>query len=100
MPIYLFVHILDAAWRFLDNSSSSKHIDTAIAGTQMMLAAEALGISSTWVCAFDRQLCAKLFNIDYQREEPTSILALGYADIDKSELPFKRKETSEVVKYL
>lgn len=86
------------AWTFLDNSSTSVHIDTTIAATHMMLAAEALGVSSTWVCAFDRQKCAKILEIDFRTHEPISILALGYTENEKKEkLPHKRKEESEVV---
>lgn len=80
-------------------SGNSVDIDTSIATTQMMLQAHELGLSSTWVCAFDQDLCKKLFGMS-EEMEPVSILAIGYADENRiTQTDKKRKSLEEVVKY-
>lgn len=88
------------AWRYKDGRSSSLHIDTAIAVSQMMWAAEDLGLSSTWVCALDREECCRLFGWDIEVCEPICVLALGYAEEDKESLPHIRKDSEEVIEII
>ena len=88
------------AWCFKDARSTSVHIDTSIAVTHMMLRAEELGLSSTWVCNFDRLKYCSLKGWNIEEQEPISVLALGWADVDKSSLPHLRKDKDEVVVFL
>lgn len=80
-------------------SGDSVDIDTSIATTQIMLQCHEEGLGSTWVCAFDQELCAELFRLP-ENQTPVSILAIGYPDgayPDPSTK--KRKAIDEVVKY-
>ncbi|WP_329905419.1 nitroreductase family protein [Porphyromonas pogonae] len=80
-------------------SGDSVDIDTSIATTQMMLQAHDLGLASTWVCAFDQDLCKRLFHIP-EHQEPISILAVGFPDPDyTSKAAYKRKPLSDIVIY-
>lgn len=52
-------------------------MDCTIATTQMMLAAQSLGVGSCWICAFDVPAMAKAFELPANLT-PYILLALGY----------------------
>ena len=52
-------------------------MDCTIATTQMMLAAQSLGVGSCWICAFDAPAMAKVFELP-ENLTPYILLALGY----------------------
>lgn len=92
----LFVGEDDACWTYHDGLATSMYIDGAIACTQMMLEAWAMGVGSTWVCDFDRDLCCELLGFEMGKSTPLQILALGYPASDPSELPYRRKALDEL----
>ena len=73
-------------------------IDTGIVATHMCLEATALGLGTTMVGLFDRELAKKLFNIP-AKFEPELLLPIGYIDRKPSILHERRKRIEEIVKY-
>jgi nitroreductase len=76
-------------------------MDCAIVTTQMMLAAQSLGVGSCWICAFDVPAMAKAFDLPANLT-PYVLLALGYPSDEAQPAPrhFERLPLSETVKYL
>ena len=73
-------------------------IDTGIVATHMCLEATALGLGTTMVGLFDRELTKKLFNIP-AKYQPELLLPIGYIDRKPSILHERRKAIEELVKY-
>ena len=73
-------------------------IDTGIVVTHMCLEATNLGLGTTIVGLFDRELIQKLFNIP-AKYQPELLLPIGYIDRKPSILHEKRKPIEELVKY-
>lgn len=89
------------SWKHPDGyGDTSLYTDCGIATTHMMLEAWSEGIASVWICAFDRAKCCQHLGLNMEGVRPISILALGYADVDVSTLPFNRKDISEVLTVL
>ena len=76
-------------------------MDCTIVTTQMMLAAQALGVGSCWICAFDVPAMAKAFDLPANLT-PYVLLALGYPSEEAQPAPrhFERLPLSETVKFL
>ena len=70
--------------------------DATIAASYAQLAAEALGLASCWVGAFDEESVRKI--LDVRNEKPIAIMPLGYA----AEKPLKpeRESASEIIDYI
>jgi len=68
--------------------------DAAIATTYAMLAATSLGLSSTWVGAFDESGAAKAIGTT-ERKRPVAILPVGYAA--ESPENTRRKPVGDIV---
>lgn len=96
-PIVL-VFVAKAAESFITYGERGKVLysiqDATIACTYAMLACEALGISSTWVGAFDEEKVIKLLNCKYE-ETPIALLPIGYTLAPKISLT-RRKESNEL----
>ena len=73
-------------------------IDTGIVATHMCLEATNLGLGTTMVGLFDRELTSKLFNIP-KKYQPELLLPIGYIDRKPSILHSKRKDINEITKY-
>ena len=73
-------------------------IDTGIVATHMCLEATNLGLGTTMVGLFDRELTKKLFNIP-EKYQPELLLPIGYIDREPSILHERRKEIEELVEY-
>ena len=73
-------------------------IDTGIVATHMCLEATNLGLGTTMVGLFDRELTSKLFNIP-KKYQPELLLPIGYIDRKPSILHSKRKYINEITKY-
>ena len=56
---------------------SMAEMDCTIVTTQMMLAAQTLGVGSCWICAFDVPAMHKVFDLP-ENLTPYILLALGY----------------------
>lgn len=73
-------------------------IDTGIVATHMCLEATDLGLGTTMVGLFDRELARKKFNIP-NKYEPVLLLPIGYIDREPSILHTRRKQLEELVNY-
>ena len=73
-------------------------IDTGIVATHMCLEATALGLGTTMVGLFDRELTKELFNIP-AKYQPELLLPIGYIDRKPSILHERRKTIEELVQY-
>ena len=73
-------------------------IDTGIVATHMCLEATNLGLGTTMVGLFDRELTKKLFNIP-DKYQPELLLPIGYIDRKPSILHERRKPIEELVEY-
>ena len=73
-------------------------IDTGIVATHMCLEATNLGLGTTMVGLFDRELSKKLFNIP-AKYQPELLLPIGYIDRKPSILHERRKKIEELVEY-
>ena len=73
-------------------------MDCSIATTQMMLTAQALGVGSCWICAFDVPAMKQVFNLP-EHLTPYVLLALGYPSEESRPNPrhFDRMPLSEMV---
>ncbi len=68
----------DACWkRERYDGKPSGETDAAIVTTHMMLAAEALGIGTTWVMHFDPEAVRREFSVP-EPCEPCALLVMGY----------------------
>ena len=83
-----------------ESEDSKKYglIDTGIVATHMCLEATNLGLGTTMVGLFDRELTKKLFNIP-EKYQPELLLPIGYIDKKPSILHERRKALEELVKY-
>ena len=81
-----------------ENSRKYGLIDTGIVATHMCLEATNLGLGTTMVGLFDRELTKKIFNIP-SKYQPELLLPIGYIDREPSILHKKRKTIEELVKY-
>ena len=73
-------------------------IDTGIVATHMCLEVTNLGLGTTMVGLFDRELTKKLFNIP-DKYQPELLLPIGYIDRKPSILHDRRKPIEELVQY-
>lgn len=72
------------------------HEDIGIAGTQMMLQAEALGLGTCWIGGLDRKAIGDILKLP-DRIELVGLLTLGYPD--ESPDPPARKPLARIVHY-
>lgn len=73
-------------------------IDTGIVATHMCLEATNLGLGTTMVGLFDRDLIKEKFNIP-AKYQPELLLPIGYIDRKPSILHTRRKHINEITKY-
>jgi nitroreductase len=88
----------NVAWKNPIDGTSSAQIDSSIIMTHLMYQALELGISSCWVCYFNRELVKKSFDIPTEYEVD-SILPIGYAapDAEPAERHFSRLPIEQTV---
>ncbi len=76
-PISIIVCVDEIeAHKFRVNNQSSALLDVGVVTTQMMNAANALGLGTAWLCEFDREKMKEEFKLE--TIEPICILSLGY----------------------
>ncbi len=75
--IFLVCADTNIAWKHYLTGAHRAETDAAIVTTHMMLAAEALGLASTWVCRFDTELAKERFGLP-AGVEPYNMLPVGY----------------------
>ncbi len=73
-------------------------IDTGIVATHMCLEATDLGLGTTMVGLFDKELTREKFNIP-SKYQPVLLLPIGYIDRNPSILHTRRKSIEELAKY-
>lgn len=76
--IFLVCADTDVAWKHYLTGKHSAETDATIVTAHMMLAAEAMGLSSTWVCRFDTVLAKQCFALP-EHIVPYHMLPVGYA---------------------
>ena len=86
------------AWKREYDGKCSGDVDAAIVTTHMMLAAESLGIGTTWIMYFIPEAVKTEFDLP-EEIEPAAILYMGYADDKPSPAHFSRRELNEYVTY-
>jgi len=73
-------------------------IDTGIVATHMCFEATQLGLGTTMVGLFDRELVKEKFNIP-DKYQPELLLPIGYIDRKPSILHTRRKNVNEITRY-
>ncbi|MBT3261047.1 nitroreductase [bacterium] len=83
--------------RPMDNKDHSD-VDVAIVIDHLTLAAAEQGLGSCWICMFDAQKCAQLFDLP-EYMEPIALIPLGYPAKAMDERHLQRKELAEMVSW-
>lgn len=98
--VIVAVGLHSQAWRRSGDCMDATHIDVAIAVDHMTLAAQALGLGTCWVCAFNAMAVAQALQLP-QGEEPVALLPIGWP-AEKgahSERHKVRKDINEIVQW-
>ena len=82
------------SWKRSSDGKDSADIDVAIAVDHMTLQATELDLGTCWVCNFDAQKCAEIFELPLHIE-PLVMLPLGYPADNLGNK--KRKELDDIV---
>jgi nitroreductase len=87
------------SWKRSDGKDHAD-IDAAIATDHITLAAASIGLTTCWVCNFDKPKLAEVLNLP-DHIEPVILLPLGYPDdvADPGRHSSKRKTLDEMVVY-
>ncbi len=75
--VIVAVGLHSQAWHRSGDCMDATHIDAAIAVDHMTLAAQALGLGTCWVCAFNAMAVAQALQLA-QGEEPVALLPIGW----------------------
>lgn len=73
-------------------------IDVGIAGEQLVLQAEAMGLGSCWIGWFDYRKAKRFLGIP-RRVRLCALIALGYPEKRSGRPPKKRKAVDELIRY-
>jgi nitroreductase len=87
----------DKGWRRPTDDKDYTEIDVTIAIDHLMLAAAEAGLGTCWVCHFDAEKCAEIFNLP-QNFEPIAMIPVGYP-VSGSIPEKKRKSVDQVVSW-
>ncbi|MDR1652071.1 MAG: nitroreductase family protein [Prevotellaceae bacterium] len=96
-PLYIIVcgdH--SHAWKRPTDGKISTDIDTAIVGENICLAAAEQNLGACWICNFDAEKCAKLFDLP-ENIEPIHLFSIGYAGKDIVVPKKLRKSKNEII---
>lgn len=91
----------EVCWKHPESKELSGEIDVAIVTTHMMLEATAIGVGSSWISYFDKNIAKELLDIP-KNIEPCVLLLLGYPNEESKPnnvLSGKRKSINETVFY-
>ncbi len=88
------------SWKRKLDGKDHCDIDVAIAVDHMTLQATDLGLATCWICNFDKDKCAELFNLP-DGIEPMVLLPVGYPldSSDPERHSKKRKSLDEIASY-
>lgn len=87
----------DVAWHRGYDNKDATDIDLSIAIDHLTLAAQSLGLGTCWVCAFDKEVIARGFNLPPQ-VEPIALIPIGYPAGGDTPAK-KRRSLEEIVKW-
>ena len=82
----------DKGWHRPGDGKDYTDIDVAIAIDHLMLAAAEAGLGTCWVCHFNADKCAEIFNLP-QNMEPIAMIPIGYPASDA--IPEKKRNSLE-----
>ncbi len=80
----------DKGWHRPTDGKDYTDIDVAIAIDHLMLAATETGLGTCWICHFNADKCAEIFNLS-SNLEVIAMIPVGYTDIEV--MPEKKRKT-------
>lgn len=80
----------DKGWHRPTDDKDYTDIDVAIAIDHLMLAATEIGLGTCWICHFNAEKCAGIFDLP-SNFEPIAMIPIGYANSDI--VPEKKRKT-------
>lgn len=95
---FIICYDKDKCWKRSYDGKASGDIDASIVTTHMMLAAEDLGVGSTWIMYFIPEAVRVEFELP-DNVEPAAILVMGYPDAEPAPAHFSRRGLDEFVSY-
>lgn len=99
-PVLLVaVGLHSQAWHRPADGKDHTDIDVAIAVEHIVLAAEAAGLDTCWICSFDTEAVRRALNLD-DTEEPIALLPLGRKPEGETAPQKNRKDLAEIVEYV
>lgn len=85
----------DKGWHRPTDGKDYTDIDVAIAIDHLMLAATEIGLGTCWICHFNAEQCASIFNLP-SNLEPIAMIPIGYP-LSNNGPEKKRKGIEQVV---
>jgi nitroreductase len=82
----------DKGWHRPVDGKDYTDIDVTIAIDHLMLAATEIGLGTCWICHFNSEKCAELFNLS-ENFEPLALIPIGYPNVEP--IPEKRRKTAD-----
>lgn len=99
-PVLLVaVGLHSQAWHRPADGKDHTDIDVAIAVEHIVLAAEAAGLDTCWICSFDTEAVRRALNLS-DTEEPIALLPLGRKQGGEAAPQKNRKDLAEIVEYV
>ena len=84
----------DKGWHRPGDDKDHTDIDVAIAIDHLMLAATEIGLGTCWICHFNAEKCAGIFDLP-TNFEPIALIPIGYPNSDS--VPEKKRKTLDQV---
>lgn len=82
----------DKGWRRPTDDKDYTDIDVAIAIDHLMLAATEAGLGTCWICHFNADKCAEIFNLP-SNLEPMAMIPIGYPI--EGAIPVKKRKSMD-----
>lgn len=82
----------DKGWHRPTDDKDYTDIDVAIAIDHLMLAATEIGLGTCWICHFNTEKCAEIFDLS-SNLEPIAMIPIGYPSTDK--VPEKNRKSMD-----
>ena len=80
----------DKGWHRPTDGKDYTDMDVAIAVDHLMLAATEIGLGTCWICHFNAEKCAEIFDLP-ANFEPIAMIPIGYAN--SGTIPEKKRKT-------
>lgn len=82
----------DKGWHRPTDDKDYTDIDVAIAIDHLMLAATEIGLGTCWICHFNSEKCAEIFDLS-SNLEPIAMIPIGYPSTDM--VPEKNRKSMD-----